>query len=225
MGERMIDRMKDLSKRLLHRFQFLLTVGYNSATVQRLRAEGRLKIGRHTYGLPVLHTFGPNDGSVAIGSYVSIADQVHIFLGGNHPTDWVSTFPFRLRLGLEGQYADGMPSSHGDVVIEPDVWIGHGATILSGVRVGAGAIVAAGAVVSRDVPPYAIVGGIPSRVLRYRFEPRIIENLLEMQWWDWPEEEILAAVPLLSSPDIGDFLTYAAGRQCTPATTHCEVMQ
>ena len=222
MGAHVTDRMKALTSSLLHRIQFLLVVGYNRATVDRLKTEGHATIGRHTYGFPVLHRFGPTDGTLEIGSYVSIADEVHIFLGGNHPTDWVSTFPFRLRLGLAGQYADGMPSSGGNVSIEPDVWIGRGATILSGVTLRAGAVVAAGAVVTKDVPPYAIAGGIPARVLKYRFQPDIIKRLLDIQWWRWPEKDIVDAVPLLSSPDIEAFLSYCGHRKPEPTLSREE---
>jgi chloramphenicol O-acetyltransferase type B len=205
----MINRIKALTKSLLHRIQLSLIVGYKGALVARLQAKGLVKIGRHTYGIPILHWFGPNDGKLEIGSYVSIADDVHIFLGGNHPPEWVSTFPFRLRFNLDGRYADGMPSSNGPVIIESDVWIGHGATLLSGVRVGVGAIVAAGALVTKDVPPYAIVGGVPAQVLRYRFQPEVINRLLEIAWWKWPEHDILDAVPVLSSPNIANFLSYS----------------
>jgi len=91
------------------------------------------------------------------------------------------------------------PVSNGDVVIENDVWIGEGCTILSGVRLGSGSVVAAKSVVTKDVPPYAIVGGNPARVLRERFEASVIKSLLLIKWWDLSDEKINDIVPLLQS--------------------------
>lgn len=90
-----------------------------------------------------------------------------------------------------------------------DVWIGYGATILSGVRIGDGAIVGANAVVTKDVPPYAIVAGNPAHVIRMRFSPQIISDLLQIQWWNWPFDKIRKNMPLLLSDNITKFIQQA----------------
>ena len=82
------------------------------------------------------------------------------------------------------------------------MWVGSYATILSGVRIGHGAVVGANAVVVRDVPPYAVVAGNPARIVKYRFDNKIVEKLLDMEWWDWPEEKILNYAHLICSRDV-----------------------
>jgi len=131
-----------------------------------------------------------------IGSYCSIA--ANVFIGvGQHPTRWLSTSPVfystRDQLGLS--YADkNYFDERQRILIGNDVWIGVNAVILDGVFIGSGAIVAAGAVVTKDVPPYAIVGGVPAKILRLRFDEEIIEALLELQWWKYSENSIRTVV-------------------------------
>jgi acetyltransferase-like isoleucine patch superfamily enzyme len=175
----------------------------------RLQSAGVVTVGRHSYGVPDVHTFRGNRSQLHIGAFTSIADGVTILLGGNHPTRWVSSFALRARLHLPGAYHDGMPSSKGDVVIGSDVWIGQGAMVLSGVTIGDGAIVGAGAVVVSDIPPYAIGFGIPARVAGYRFDPPTVAELLAAGWWNWPLSRIVAAVDLLSSERVAEFLQLA----------------
>jgi acetyltransferase-like isoleucine patch superfamily enzyme len=197
---------------LLSNLHARLTAAHEHVAFGKLLREGRVTMGRQSYGIPAVHCFGPSDGQLRIGDFVSIAGQVHVLLGGNHPTDWISTFPFRAKFGLRGAYTDGMPSSDGDVVIGPDAWIGQGVTILSGVNIGAGAIVAAGALVAKDVPPYAVAGGVPARVLKFRFSQDTIAGLMELEWWNWSDDMIRKSVPLLSSGRVEDFLAEAAVR-------------
>ncbi|MGH3870127.1 MAG: CatB-related O-acetyltransferase [Pseudonocardiaceae bacterium] len=163
-------------------------------------------MGHRSYNTPRILRYKGDVEQVTIGSYCSIADEVEIFAGGNHRADWVSTFPFRILLDLPGAFQDGCPESRGPVAIGNDVWIGRGATIMSGVTIGDGATVAARAVVAKDVRPYAIVAGNPAREIRRRFSDDIVERLLRVQWWTWSEEAIIAAVPLLCSPDVEAFL-------------------
>ncbi len=188
-----------------------------SARLERLDNDelirsGILSVGRHVYGRPRILTWtGPNQDTpvgsrVHIGSYVSIATEVEIFTGGEHHTEWLTTYPLRIMLGLEGAGQDGHPATRGDVTIGSDVWIGHGARILSGASVGDGAVIGAGAVVVGTVRPYAVVAGNPAREVRRRFTDDEVTALLSIRWWEWPEERVVAGVGDLSSPAISDFI-------------------
>jgi acetyltransferase-like isoleucine patch superfamily enzyme len=172
----------------------------------QLTERGLLTLGRHTYGRPRVRVYQGSERKVTIGSFCSIAPDVEIITGGIHPLDWVSTYSFRVQWKMEGAFEDGMPRSNGDVIIGSDVWLGTGVTILSGVTIGHGSVVAAKSVVTRDVPPYSIVAGVPAKVVRHRFDPDVIDRLLEIAWWEWDDEKIRRAVPLLSSPNIQEFL-------------------
>ncbi len=176
----------------------------------RLRDEAftteRLTMGRHSYGEPLIPTYPGDSAHVRVGAFVSIALDVVLLDGGNHRTDWVSTYPFRARFSLPGAYADGHPQSKGDVVIGNDVWIGRGARVLSGVTVGDGAVIAGYSVVTRDVRPYAIVAGNPAREIRRRFGDEQVQALLAIAWWNWPLEEILRAVPQLCNENVDEFI-------------------
>ena len=157
-------------------------------------------VGDHSYGRPKIR-FPQRDRPLAIGRFCSIADKVEILLGGNHRTDWVSTFPFAAfpdRWPDRGDETGAYHSSRGGVTIGSDVWLGSGATVLSGVTVGHGAVIAARAVVSRDVPPYAVVAGNPARVVRMRFPAETVRALIETAWWDLPDGEVARLVPILS---------------------------
>lgn len=164
----------------------------------------KCEIGSHTYGPLDIQDFG-SQAELKIGKYCAIAERVRIFLGGNHRTDWVSIYPFSV-LWAKPNTIQGYPATKGNVVIGNDVWLGYGCTILSGVKIGSGACVAAEAVVTKDVPPYAIVAGNPAKVIKYRFEEKQIHALLEIKWWDWPEEKIKEAVPLICNSDINQFI-------------------
>jgi acetyltransferase-like isoleucine patch superfamily enzyme len=169
------------------------------------------RVGRHSYGCPRIFEWG--EGAVLeVGAFCSIADEVKIFLGGEHRTDWISTYPFN-QFWEEAEKIEGHPHSRGDVVIGNDVWIGYGATILSGVRIGHGAVIGAYAVVGRDVEPYTIVAGNPAKVIRPRFDDEVIAALLDSEWWAWPEAELRTCVPLLMSGDAAAFIAYVKQRK------------
>lgn len=181
-------------------------------TVSRLRQEGRFSLGKHSYGNPDVLWWG-EDVRLSIGSFCSIADGVTIIMGGNHRDDWVTTYPFSEFEDWPKAHAiPGHPASKGDIQIGSDVWIGNGATILSGVTIGDGAIVGARSVVAKTVPPYSIAVGNPARIIRHRFKLEIIDSLMEIAWWNWPEDEISAATPYLLSPDIENFVLYSRSR-------------
>ena len=165
------------------------------------------EIGEFSYGRPKVR-FPESGRKLFIGRYCSIADQVEILLGGNHRTDWVTTYPFAAMRGLwpEATAGDDYHASRGDVRIGHDVWLGSGAMIMSGVTIGHGAVIAARAVVTKDVPPFAIVGGNPAKLIRYRFADEIIQALVETAWWDLPRDTVATLIPLLQSERLDDFI-------------------
>ena len=126
-----------------------------------------------------------------IGSFCSIGGRCGIG-GGIHPTDMVSTSPVFLKGHniLSKNFAEISYEPSKTVEIGNDVWIGEGACIVSGVKIGDGAVIGAHAVVTHDVEPYAVVAGVPAKVIRKRFDEETIKQLLEVQWWEWPEEKL-----------------------------------
>ena len=163
-------------------------------------------IGAHSYGRPKVR-FPESGRKLTIGRYCSIADKVEILLGGDHRLDWVSTFPFAAFPEVWPSAEDGgYHASRGDVTIGHDVWLGSGVMILSGVTIGHGAAVAARAVVTKDVPPYAIVGGNPARVIRSRFDPATVAALLDIAWWNLPDADVRRLIPLLQSSSVQELI-------------------
>jgi len=163
------------------------------------------EIGDYSYGTPIIRWWGEKV-VLKIGRFCSIANGVTIFLGGNHRTDWVTTYPFPAepinRLWPEAKGIKGHPATKGDVVIGNDVWLGAECVILSGVNVGDGAVVTTRAVVTKDVPPYTVVGGNPAQIIAKRFSDEEIEMLIKMQWWDWDVFKIKKHVHLLCSGNV-----------------------
>lgn len=164
----------------------------------------RYEIGEWSYGNPSVLSWGENS-KLAIGKFCSIADEVVIMLGGEHRTDWVTTYPFSA-IFADASCFSGHPKSKGDVVIGNDVWIGRHALILSGVEIGDGAVIGAHSVVAKDIPPYAIVVGNPARIIRLRFNVQQVEALRRIAWWNWSLEAIQQAWPLLLSGQIEAFI-------------------
>lgn len=168
------------------------------------------QIGINNYGIPNIKN-PHKDSILTIGSYCSIAPNVKIYMGGLHRTDWGTNFPFPAFFS-EAQHIKNFESTKGNVTIGSDVWLCANSVILSGVTIGHGAVVANSAIVTKDVPPYAIVGGNPAKLIRYRFDEPTRNALLASAWWDWPEEEVLSVADKLCSEHIEDFLDYVENR-------------
>lgn len=136
-----------------------------------------------------------------IGKYCSIARDT-LIAPGQHPIDRISTHPFTYTAEEKNLYGNLktpnekiIPNPQKNTEIGNDVWIGAKAIVQSGVTIGDGAVIGAGAVVTKDIPPYAIAVGVPAKVIKYRFSPEIIEKLLELKWWDYPEDFIVNELP------------------------------
>lgn len=189
----MIRRML---RRLFRRQQLSLSLRYP-----------QYRIGNGTYGDLEVHSWG-EASTLSIGSYCSIGGGVKVFLGGEHRTDWVTTYPFNV-LWSCASHKTGHPKTKGDVKIGSDVWIGTEALVLSGVTIGDGAVIGARCVVASNVPPYAIVHGNPARVAKYRFSEAQIGRLLKVAWWEWTQPQIELAMDDLLGTDIDLFLSRA----------------
>jgi acetyltransferase-like isoleucine patch superfamily enzyme len=155
-------------------------------------------IGTGTYGNPKVLDW--NDGTtLEIGKYCSIARNVTILLGGEHPYNIVSTYPF-YSFSKDKSLIGKDRKSKGSVVIGHEVWIGTNVTILSGVKIGNGSIVGAGSVVTKNIPEFSIYGGNPAKLLKMRFNSEEIEKIKKMDWWNWSEDKLLTNRNILMNP-------------------------
>jgi acetyltransferase-like isoleucine patch superfamily enzyme len=189
--------LRGLFKRIIQRFNHAEKVQF--------------KVGKFTYGHESISTIGLEQNSLEIGNFCSIAGGLTVFLAGNHPLNQISTYPFGLTDSMVGWKSKGYIASNqnlskGPVTIGSDVWIGTNVTIMSGVSIGHGAVIAANSHVVKDVPPYAIYGGNPAKIIRFRFTDNQIEKLLSIKWWEWDDEIIQKAQSILSSPLNGNTL-------------------
>ncbi len=161
---------------------------------------------RHFEKNNVLYHYPVNGDRLKIGKFCSIAcGAKFLFTSGNHSMQSLSTYTFPIfyeEWGLDGKAIRSAWDNKGDIVLGNDVWIGYEAVILSGVTIGDGAIVGARAVVTKDVPPYTIVAGVPARPIRKRFDEETIAKLQALRWWDWDEEKIKRCIPAIQSGDI-----------------------
>ena len=149
-----------------------------------------IKVGKGTYGILDIKKYGGENSKLYIGNYCSIANDCVFLLGGEHNYKKISTYPFKAYYLNEGE-----STNNGDIIIDDDVWIGYGSTILSGVRIGQGAIIGAKSVVAKDIPPYAVYVG--NRIIKYRFNENIIEKLLKANYDNLSKDKILKNIEKL----------------------------
>lgn len=151
----------------------------------------------------VLYHYPINHDKLIVGKFCSIAcGAKFLFNSSNHTMRSLSTYPFPLffdEWGLDKADVTESWDNKGDIVIGNDVWIGYEAVIMAGVKIGDGAIIGTRAVVTKDVPPYTIVGGVPAKPIRNRFSNEVISSLLEIRWWDWPDERIRRNISAIKS--------------------------
>lgn len=156
----------------------------------------------------VLYHYKINNDKLIIGKYCSIAcGAKFMFTSGNHAMNSLSNYPFAIfpdEWNLSWSDITGAWDNKGDTVIGNDVWIGYEAVIMQGVHIGDGAVIGTRAIVTKDVEPYTIVGGMPAKPLRKRFEQPIIDKLLLLQWWNWSDEKIKANLPDILSGNISN---------------------
>jgi len=178
--------------------------------------------GRHTYGpQPEIIGFLPTLTKIAegtsIGNFCSISPGVKFTFFGKHDYNFVSTYPFHAfyeKWGVDkNEYVkgkiDNSQISPNPIIIENDVWIASNAIIMEGVKVSNGAVIAMESLVTKDVPPYALVGGNPARIIKFRFSDQQIAELLKIAWWNWKDSDIKKIAPSLLSDNIEAFIKEA----------------
>jgi acetyltransferase-like isoleucine patch superfamily enzyme len=166
--------------------------------------------GKYTYGKPNIF-WNNSKAKLKIGSFCSIANNCNVYLGGNHRTDWITTYPFgHIHNQIFNNFNGiGHPSTKGDVIIGNDVWIASNVTIMSGVKIGDGVVIAANSHIIKDIEPYSLVGGNPAKLIKKRFSEEQIKQLLEIKWWEWNDVKINKFTKLLCNDNIDEFIKQA----------------
>ena len=154
----------------------------------------------------VLYHYPINNDKLIIGKYCSVAcGAKFMFTSGNHAMKSLSTYAFPIFFNewdLDWKDITKAWDNKGDIVIGNDVWIGYESVIMQGVHIGDGAIIGTRAVVTKDVPPYTIVAGVPAKPVKKRFDDKTIDKLMAIQWWDWSPEKVKEKLPLIMNGDI-----------------------
>jgi len=173
-----------------HKKSFRVQNSHNNISPMNIFPIDRVKVGAHSYGGLTLHTYNKKNKKdiLVIGNYVSISSNVSFFLDEQHQTKTFCTYP--LKSMISGSQSEIDALSKGSIIINDEVWIGSHCKILSGINIGKGAIIATGSVVINDVPEYSIVGGVPARIIKYRFEKNIIQRLSRLRLIDLPKHVI-----------------------------------
>lgn len=160
------------------RRQWAKKTNYSDTIPMNVFPIGCVELGKYSYGELNVITFG-DETKLKIGSFVSIAQNVTFMLDVEHFINHLFTYPFKVKML---QKCSSEAFSKGDIIVEDDSWIGYGSIIMSGVHIGRGAVIAAGSVVTKNIPAYAIVGGVPAKVIKYRFDKNVIELLKDIKF-------------------------------------------
>lgn len=164
----------------------------------------------------VLYQYPVNDDKLIIGKFCSIAcGAKFLFTSGNHSLKSLSNYTFPIffdEWDLDSKNITSAWDNKGDTVIGNDVWIGYDAIIMPGVKIGDGAIIGTRAVVTKDIPPYTIVGGVPAKPIRKRFDDKTIEKLLSIKWWNWDKEKIKQNIQSIQSGNINDLIWFVISK-------------
>lgn len=192
----LIGRLKQRLKLRKFRESWRKKNTHNTTMASSIFNIDKVSVGNYTYGNIDILDFGDNE-KLSIGNFCSIAPNVKFVLNADHYTNHFTTFPLKVKV-LQTQNKEGV--SKGDIIVGDDVWLGLNAVILSGVTIGQGAIIAAGAVVTKNVPPYAIVGGNPARIIKYRFEDEIIDRLLRVDFSKLSKSDIEKHIKQMYKP-------------------------
>lgn len=173
-----IEKIKNDYKLIKFQRKWQLNNLENYTKVGNIFPMEKVSVGKFTYGRLNIYTYYNDQESLIIGNYCSIASSVKFILSGEHNYHRVSTYPFKREV-ISGEFE---ALCKGPIIIKDDVWIGEGSIIMSGVTVGQGAIIAAGTIVTKDIPPYAIVGGVPAKIIKYRFNQELIGQLIKLDY-------------------------------------------
>lgn len=159
----------------------------NETYVKNIFDISKVKVGKYTYGALNVKNWGSKNEGLIIGDLCSISSDVFFILGGNHNYAHLTTYPTEVKFLGKREEA----YSNGPIVLDDDVWIGMRVTVMSGIKIGQGAVIAAGSVVTKDVPPYAIVGGNPAKIIKYRFNQDIVEQLKKVNLKNITKEDFI----------------------------------
>lgn len=166
---------------------------HNTTSPKSFFNQDLVTVGNYTYGdLDVKH-YG-TECKLRIGHFCSISPEVVFLLKDDHPMNFISTFPFKVKC-LEKECVEAV--SKGDIVVDDDVWIGYGAIIMSGVHIHQGAVIAAGTVVTHDIPAYSIVGGVPAKIIKYRFPEDVLKYIEKIDYSKLSRKDIENNLPIL----------------------------
>ena len=194
---------------------FKMNRSKNDEKLFQKETENIFTLGRGSYTAPfnITLSYQPDEKNILGGRFCSLAHGILFLVGGNHSMKSVSSCPFDSATFVKSMFGKSHPNvrpvtnkrkQYYQIIFGHDVWIGLGATILGGVKIGTGAVIGARAVVAKDIPPYAIAVGNPARVIKYRFDETTIRKLLAVKWWNWSLEKIADNLPLIN--DVEKFL-------------------